>query len=196
MSSTPSPGPKATAPISRERYHRQYDESGEHVERIEGRVYPMTPSSPQHASVVNRLARRIARQIDDQRIIVRTEQPLQLGEGSDPEPDVALVRGPEARYDASHPKADDVLLVVEVSDTRLRHDRTIKLPLYAAHAIPELWLVNVRAREFEVFRNPLGQERRYAHAATYAAGLLPEPLAVPGLVLRVDEAFPEADKTR
>lgn len=196
MSSTPSPRPQATAPISRERYHRQYDESGEHVERIEGRVYTMTPSSPQHASVVNRLARRMARRINDQHVIIRTEQPLQLGEGSDPEPDVTLVRGPEARNDAAHPNKDDVLLLVEVSDTSLRHDRTIKLPLYAAHEIPEVWIVSLRAREVEVFRDPVRPEGRYEHAAKYAAGLLPEPLAVPGLALRVEAVFPEADTTR
>ncbi len=190
MSSSVSPEPKATVRISRQDYHRQYDESGERVELIEGLVYQMIPSSPRHANAVTRLARRMARQVDDRQVIIRTEQPLHLGEASDPEPDVALVRAPEARYDTEHPGSDDVLLLVEVSDTSVRHDRTIKVPLYAAYEIPEVWIVNLRAGEAEVFRQPLSRERRYKYVAKVAAGPLPEPVNVPGLALRLEDVLP------
>jgi Uma2 family endonuclease len=190
MSSTVSPEHKASIRISRQDYHRQYDESGQCVELIDGLVYQMTPSSPRHANALNRLARRIARQVDDRQVIIRTEQPLHLGEASDPEPDVASVRGPEARYDLEHPGRDDVLLIVEVSDTSVRHNRTIKVPLYAANEIPEVWIVNLKAREAEVFRQPLSRERRYQHVAKFAAGALPEPLNLPGLALRLEDVLP------
>lgn len=113
-------------------------------------------------------------------MLVRTEQPLRLGSTSDPEPALTLVRGPEARYDTEHPGREDVLLIVEVSDSSVQHDRTIKLPLYAAHEIPEVWIVNLPARAIEVFRDPVKPERRYAQAAKYIAGPLPQPLAGAG----------------
>lgn len=196
LSNPASAEPKASERLSRQAYHRRYDESGEHVELIEGRLYRMTPSSPQHASAVNRLARRLMRQVDEAAMIVRTEQPLHLGSTSDPEPGLALVRSPETRYDAEHPGREDVLLIIEVSESSVRHDRTIKLPLYAEHEIQEVWILNLRAQEVEVFRDPVKAERRYTDAAKYTAGPLPQPLAAPGLRLAVADVLPSSGETR
>jgi Uma2 family endonuclease len=74
-----------------------------------------------------------------------------------PQPDVMLVAGPEKVY-VDHPRPADVYLLVEVSDSTLTKDRTIKLPLYAAHCIPELWIVNLVDQQIEVYTEPHGEE--------------------------------------
>ena len=74
-----------------------------------------------------------------------------------PQPDVMLVAGPEKVY-VDHPRPADVYLLVEVSDSTLTKDRTIKLPLYAAHGIPELWIVNLVDQQIEVYTEPHGEE--------------------------------------
>jgi Uma2 family endonuclease len=68
-----------------------------------------------------------------------------------------LVAGPEKVY-ADHPRPADVYLLVEVSDSTLSKDRTIKLPLYAAHGIPELWIVNLLDKQIEVYTEPHGND--------------------------------------
>ena len=66
-----------------------------------------------------------------------------------------LVAGPEAVY-ADHPRPADVFLLVEVADSTLTKDRTMKLPLYAAHDIPELWIVNLVDQQIEVYTEASG----------------------------------------
>ena len=68
-----------------------------------------------------------------------------------------LVADPEKVY-PDHPRPADVYLLVEVSDTTLAKDRGVKLPLYAAHDIPEVWIVNLVDRQIEVYTNPHGEE--------------------------------------
>jgi Uma2 family endonuclease len=68
-----------------------------------------------------------------------------------------LVADPEKVY-ADHPRPADVYLLVEVSDSTLGKDRTVKLPLYAAYGIPELWIVNLVDKQIEVYTEPHGNE--------------------------------------
>jgi Uma2 family endonuclease len=92
---------------------------------------------------------------------VITQSPLRLSDDLEdenlPQPDLMLVAGPEKAY-TDHPRPVDVYLLVEVSDSTLFKDRTIKLPLYAAHGIPELWIVNLVHTQIEVYTEPHGAE--------------------------------------
>ena len=63
---------------------------------------------------------------------------------SEPEPDLMLLKLREGGYISGHPRPDDILLLVEVSDSTLRYDRDVKMSLYAAAGVPEAWLVNLR----------------------------------------------------
>jgi Uma2 family endonuclease len=72
----------------------------------------------------------------------------------EPEPDLAIVMGPAGRYDASHPTPADIAAVVEVADTTLQYDRTLKLRAYAQAGIAVYWLLNLEDRQVEVFTNP------------------------------------------
>ena len=123
------------------------------MELIEGEILHMAPIGFNHAGHVNRLARLFILMLM-KKALVRTQSPLQLGDLSEPEPDLALVTPEANEYTKRHPNATDTLLVIEVSDTTLRFDRTQKLRLYATHNIPEYWIVNLIDNSLEVYRQP------------------------------------------
>ena len=89
--------------------------------------------------------------------ILREDKSLHLGRGSRPEPDVAVVAGPRSRYKDRDPVAADVTLVVEVAGSTYGQDRGMKWRLYARARIPTYWIINLRKRQIEVFRNPVGR---------------------------------------
>jgi Uma2 family endonuclease len=86
--------------------------------------------------------------------LVRVQNPVQLGDLSEPEPDLAVVTFDRNDYSTRHPNATDILLLIEVADSTLRFDRTQKRRLYATHAIPEYWIVNLIDHCLEVYRQP------------------------------------------
>ncbi|MBI4572140.1 MAG: Uma2 family endonuclease [candidate division NC10 bacterium] len=83
---------------------------------------------------------------------VRIQLPLALDPSSEPEPDVTVVRGSPRDYRDAHPSA--ALLVVEVADTTLSHDRDQKGSLYARAGVADYWIVNLVDQVLEVYRDP------------------------------------------
>lgn len=139
--------------MSYEAYCRKYNESGRHVELIEGQVFAMSATGPRHATTVGRLRRIIEGQLTGD-LHIREEKPIALSGDSAPEPDLVVVNGTEDLYESSHPSAADVLLAIEISDTTLAYDRNTKLPLYAGHGIVEVWIVSLGEQFVEINRNP------------------------------------------
>ena len=136
-----------------EEYHR-LGEAGifsedDRVELIEGEIIDMAPIGTKHAECVSRLTRLFVRGVEAR---VRVQDPILLGSGNEPQPDIAIVRN--RSYATAHPGPEDVLLLIEVADTSLAYDRSTKIPLYARHGIPEVWLVDLAGRAVEVFRQP------------------------------------------
>jgi Uma2 family endonuclease len=91
---------------------------------------------------------------------LRKEEPITLpqgvlGYGSEPEPDFAIVAGPEGTYAKRHPGPQDVVLIIEVADTSLAEDRK-GLVRYAWAAIPAVWIVNLTNKTVEVYTDPTG----------------------------------------
>lgn len=123
------------------------------LELIDGEILTMAPIGFNHAGHVNRLARLFILTLTENALI-RIQSPLQLCDISEPEPDLALAAPDANEYTTRHPTAADTLLVVEVSDTTLRFDRSQKLRLYATHNIPEYWIVNLIDNCLEVYRQP------------------------------------------
>ena len=144
-----------------EEYHQMamaglLDET-DRVELIEGELIDMAPIGSKHAFRVDSISRALQR-VAGKLFLVRVQNPVLLGERSEPQPDIAVVK--DKNYAESHPGAEDVLLIVEVSDTTLAYDRDVKLSLYARHGIPEVWLLDVNAGEMTVYREPAeGQYR-------------------------------------
>jgi hypothetical protein len=120
-----------------------------------------------------------------QRVIVRSQNPILVGDDSEPQPDIALLTPRADSYKKSHPTPAEVLLVVEVSDSTLNYDRDVKAPIYAHAGIRELWLVNLAEGRLEVYREP--GARDYGERRLLWPGDTVAPLAFPDVVFAVGE---------
>jgi Uma2 family endonuclease len=123
----------------------------DHVELIAGEIMTMSPIGPRHAHCVAILTRHLARHAPDNTLLF-VQSPIRLSGDSEPQPDLAVVRGRDFAH--ALPTAADVLLVIEVADTTLAYDRDIKLPLHAAVGIPEAWLADLAAGRIERHTEP------------------------------------------
>ena len=137
-------------------YHELIDAGilgeNDRIELLEGDILHMSPKGPRHVFAVQELSARLAPLLPaDWRL--RVQDPLTLAE-SEPEPDLTIVRGSRRDYSARHPGAGEVGVVIEVVDTSLELDRGVKQRVYAAAGIPVYWLVNLAARNVEVFSLP------------------------------------------
>ena len=106
---------------------------------------------------------------------------MSIGTATDPLPDITVIKGTARDFLAEHPKA--AALVVEVSDTTLDYDRTVKANLYAATGVTEYWIVNLRDAQVEVHRQPettptntfkYRDVRHYQRGESVTAGALPD----------------------
>ena len=145
--------------ISVDAFHRM-GETGilgprDRVELIDGEIIDMSPIGVLHAAIVDVLARHFGRRTGES-VFVRCQNPLRLDDISEPEPDIAILRPRADFYMTAHPGAADVLLVIEVADTSLAYDLGTKVPLYARHGIPEVWVIDAATRQTRVFRRPVG----------------------------------------
>ena len=147
------------------------------VELIDGEIVQMAAIGSYHAACVDTLS-NLFREMLGRRVIVRVQNPVRLGERSEPEPDIALLRPRADAYRDAHPGPEDVLLIVEVSHSTVEYDRDVKTPLYAEAGIPELWLVNLDEDYIEGLSDPDGAGyramRRYARGERIAPVLLPD----------------------
>lgn len=145
--------------ISVDAFHRMAETgilgSSDRVELIDGEIIDISPIGALHAAIVDVLARHFGRKAGDS-IFIRCQNPLRLDDVSEPEPDLTILRPRADFYTTAHPGPADVLLVVEVSDTSLAYDLGVKVPLYARHGIPEVWVIDAATRRTRVFRQPIG----------------------------------------
>jgi Uma2 family endonuclease len=185
------PATVTTRRFNVEEYHRMAEAGvlhpAERVELIEGEIVQMASIGSRHADCVDRLNRLLVRGIEDQ-ATVRVQNPVQLSDHSEPEPDIALVRRRPEGYADRHPGPGDALLVIEVADTTLALDREVKIPLYARAGVTECWIVDLDADIVIVHRIPQGRE--YAHVDRHHRGEGIRPGAFPDLRLAVDEILP------
>ncbi|MCX7111050.1 MAG: Uma2 family endonuclease [Proteobacteria bacterium] len=145
------------------------------VELIEGEIIDMSPIGIDHAYVVKRL-NSIFMQSVGMKAIVSVQDPIHLNPRSEPQPDIALLRYREDFYRLAHPIPEDIILLVEVSDTTLRYDKEIKLPLYARHGIPEVWIVDLEHGRLEVYRNPMEDNYLERHCPAKGESIAPKGL--------------------
>lgn len=141
-----------------EEYHRMADAGilteDDRVELIEGELVAMAPIGSEHIAATNALNRLLVLAVGE-RGIVSVGNPVRLSRHSEPQPDFAVLRL-RSDYRTLAPRPEDTVLAVEVANTSLDYDRTVKLALYASSGIPEVWIVNLATEEVEVHRAPLG----------------------------------------
>ena len=138
-------------------YHRMADSgilaTDDRLELINGEIISMSPIGSRHIAVVNHLTQYLV-SMCKAKALVQVQNPILLGDHSEPEPDLSVVKPRDDYYASGLPTAADTLLVIEVADATLEYDRQIKLPLYARHGIAEAWLVDLVTNRVEVHRQP------------------------------------------
>lgn len=123
------------------------------VELLDGKIIDMSPIGPFHGGLVGRLT-RLFNKLSKDRWLVWPQNPLRLGDHSEPEPDVMLLKQAADDYTNRHPQPEDVFLLIEVSDTTLEYDREEKLPAYGRAGVAEVWIVNLNELAVEIYREP------------------------------------------
>ncbi len=179
MATIPLPAPSRHL-ITVDAFHRM-GETGilgpaDRVELIDGEIIDMPPIGALHAAIVDLLARHFARRAGES-VLVRCQNPLRLDDVSEPEPDIVILRPRADFYTTAHPGPADARLVIEVADTSLAYDLGVKVPLYARHGIPEVWVIDAATRRTRVFRQPAGTG--YSHDSHVEPH---EPLSCPEVV--------------
>jgi Uma2 family endonuclease len=181
------------------RHHRfsmnAYDEmiahgilkSDDRVQLIAGEIVEMSPIGSRHAACVNRLTHFFIAALGD-RAVVAVHNPVALPPDSEPEPNLAILKPRSDFYAAAHPRPDDVLLLVEVADSSIGFDRSIKLPIYAAAGIRETWIVDLTSDSVEQYSQPQGG--KYGVAKTVRGSGVLAALAFPDVRCAVTDLLP------
>jgi Uma2 family endonuclease len=154
------------------------------VELIEGEIIRMSPIGLRHAACVNRTADLFMLKFRG-KATVTVQNPAHLNKYNEPQPDILLLTHREDYYASKHPSPEDTLLLLEVADTSLGFDLKVKIPLYAAMGIPEVWVADLRKNVVRVFRNP--EAGQYRTVLTFSAGETLSVLAFPDVVFGVSD---------
>jgi Uma2 family endonuclease len=154
------------------------------VELIDGEIIEMGPMSVPHPAIVTNLTHLLMPRVEG-RAWVWVQAAVRVPPRSMPQPDLALLR--LRSYMRKGPTTADALLFIEVADTSLQYDRTVKLRLYARAGIPEYWIVDENTETVEVYRAPSGEQ--YVDRQALARGETFAPLACPDATIPVDPIF-------
>ncbi|WP_009630556.1 Uma2 family endonuclease [Synechocystis sp. PCC 7509] len=148
-------------------YHRLIElgffQGNERVELIRGQIIQMAAKGTPH-SVCNTLLFGELFTLLQGQATIRNQEPIILGNDSEPEPDLVIVRNRGDRYLDSHPGIADILLVIEVSDSTLKYDQETKLSLYAESGIDNYWLFNLVANCLEAYSQPFQITGKFEYA--------------------------------
>jgi len=172
-------------------YHRMAEVGLLHedsrVELIDGEIVEMAPIGSAHGGNVNRFIRLFSKVVGG-KAIVAAQNPVVLSGYAEPQPDISILRWRADDYEQSNPHPEDVLLLIEVSDSTLRYDRDVKIPLYAKNGIPEVWLLDIPDRKLEIYREPINGE--YRQRDCRQTGQI-APILCPDAIIDLAELFPK-----
>lgn len=171
-------------------YHQMVEagilKENDRVELIRGEIVEMTPINRRHSAHVKRLNQLFILRLAGF-VTVGVQDPVELDDTSEPQPDISLLRIKADFYESGHPQPQDILLLVEVADTTVESDREIKIPLYAENAIIEVWLVDINEQCIEVYREP--SPNGYQNIQIFVRGQNLSILAFPEIIISVDEVL-------
>ncbi|MFM6108814.1 MAG: Uma2 family endonuclease [Sphaerospermopsis kisseleviana] len=156
------------------------------VELIRGEMIDMSPIGTRHSGCVNRLVNLLI-QLLGKKIVLSAQNPVELDEISEPQPDIALLKPRPDFYSNAHPQPEDIFLIIEVADTTVKYDRQVKIPLYAEANISEVWLIDVNQKIIEVYRHP--HQGIYQDMQTLEKNQSLSIFAFPGVSINVSEIF-------
>jgi Uma2 family endonuclease len=156
------------------------------VELIRGWIVAKMAIGPKHAACVKRFNRLLGRRAAELAMI-GIHDPVRLID-SEPEPDVSVVRLRADRYASGHPEPPDIFLIIEVADSSLNENRTIRKAMYAESGIAEYWIVNLVDECLEVYRGPR-PDGTYQDERVLRRGESTDIAALPGVVVAVDDVL-------
>jgi Uma2 family endonuclease len=160
---------------------------GDRLELIRGEILKMSPIGPAHSAIVDRVAAAFTT-LAAKTANVRVQGTVVLDQFSAPQPDVALLRPRDDFYIHQHPGADDILLIVEVSDSSLRYDTTVKLELYATMGIHDYWVADLGNDRMFCYSEPA--EGTYRNIRECRRGDVLTPQLLPDCQLKADILLP------
>ena len=163
---------------------------GKRVQLIKGEIIEMAPMKSPHATSLQLVLDTLIK-IFQKGFVVRPQLPMSFSKIDAPEPNIAVVEGSTRDFTSSHPKS--AKLLVEVSDSSLRYDRTEKVELYAENRIEEYWILNLKQRCLEVYRRPVKDKSMgFAYTEIFVVGETESvsPLAKPKAKIKVADILP------
>lgn len=158
----------------------------ERTELLDGEVVYQMPINSRHAGCVNLLTEVMVSRLVG-RAVIGIQNPVRLSELSEPQPGISVLAPRADRYRGAHPTPEEILLLVEVSDTSLDIDRRVKVPLYAAAGIRVLWIVDLVNDAVEVYREP--DARGYRYVRRYGRGDTVDMAGFADVAIAVEEVL-------
>ena len=159
---------------------------GDRLELIDGEIIEMSPIGSRHAACVGHLTEELVQQSHGE-WTVWVQNPVRFNEVTELVPDIALLKRRPDFYAERHPTPADILLIIEVADTSMKHDRDTKIPLYARAGIREVWLIDLSRREIMIYVQPVNGV--YKGITTVRLGEIAVAQTLPHLRLEVETLF-------
>jgi Uma2 family endonuclease len=173
-------------------YHRMVDAGilceNDRVELIDGEVVAMTPVGPRHNACVDRANKAFLIAVGDTAII-RTQGSVRLNDFTEPEPDIVLLRPRADFYGSAHPGPPDILLIVEIAESSLSYDVSVKARLYAETGVSEYWLADLGNGVLRCYADPAHDG--YRKMREFHRGARVTPWLLPNVLLRVEDLIGE-----
>lgn len=168
--------------------HGIFDED-EKIELWDGVLIKMSPKGIKHANAVRRID-KIIKQILGEKVIISSQDPIQLNDFSEPEPDITLIKPPLETYDLRHPIPADIHLLVEIAESSIAKDRG-KASNYGRSGIPQYLILNLNTNEIEDYREP--SEDGYRSKKTYTKDEKFNLAAFPEVEIKVADLLPPSE---
>jgi Uma2 family endonuclease len=159
------------------------------TELIIGQIVIMAAKGTLHVVALQLLTHKLAAQLE-QIALIRTQDPIRLNDFSEPEPDLAIVKGTILDYTQHHPRPEDIYLVVEIADSTLKTDCEVKDKLYAQAGITDYWVIDIKNRQVHIFREPTSTGYNNNFILTESQTV--SPLAFSHIILPIASILPPA----
>jgi Uma2 family endonuclease len=175
-----------------EDYHRMSEleilDPNERTELIAGQITFMVAKGTPHVLTLRLLATQLEAALVGQPVLVSTQDPIHLDNFSEPEPDLAIIKGNVFDYADRHPQPADIYLVVEVASSTLKQDCEIKDKLYAKASIADYWVIDIPNHQVHIFRDPT--PTGYTSHLILTAPQTISPLAFPAISIAIASILP------
>lgn len=175
-----------TRPLSVQDYHAMIEAGifrpDERVELLSGQLIQRVAKGSPHRAAVTRV-RRVLDQLLGDSVLVCVQDPVQLDDFSEPEPDVAVVKPDPLDYETHHPGVTDIFWLVEVADSTLAYDCGEKALAYACAGIQEYWVLDIKRRRLHLFRQP--GELGYGDRTVLPEDAMISPISFPDCIVTI-----------